>query len=370
MIYLDNGATSFHKPPQVKQAVIKAMEQCANPGRGGHRAAMEAARVLYECRETAGKLFHCNPEQVVLTSNCTQGLNIAIRSLVQPGDSVLVSGFEHNAVVRPLYALRAKLTVAGRRLFNWEDTLEQWENALKKRPKAAVFTHVSNVFGYILPVEELGAMCRRYEVPFILDGAQSAGSIPIDLQALGAAYVAMPGHKGLLGPQGTGLLLCTQTPEPLLYGGTGGNSLSTGMPQELPDRVEPGTANVPGAAGLTAGMKYVYRVGAKTIGSKETQQADRCVRELEKMGIRVFSGAHRSGTLSILPETDCEEAASAFAERGIALRAGLHCAPLAHESAGTVETGTLRISFGHDADHQQCERFLQTARQLKHTGKL
>lgn len=370
MIYLDNGATSFHKPPQVKQAVIKAMEQCANPGRGGYRAAMEAARVLYECREAVGKLFHCNPEQVVLTANCTQGLNIAIRSLVQPGDPVVVSGFEHNAVVRPLYALGAKLTVAGRRLFNWEDTLEQWEKVLKTRPKAAVFTHVSNVFGYILPVEELSAMCRRYEVPFILDGAQSAGSIPIDLQTLGAAYIAMPGHKGLLGPQGTGLLLCGQTPEPLCYGGTGGNSLSREMPQELPDRVEAGTANVPGAAGLTAGIRYVHRLGVKSIGRKEKRQADRCARELEDMGIKVFTGDHQSGTLSILPETDCEEAASSFAEGGIALRSGLHCAPLAHESAGTVETGTLRVSFGHDADDRQCERFLQTARQLKQRGKL
>ena len=370
MIYLDNGATSFNKPPQVKQAVFKAMERCANPGRGGYRAAMEAARVVYECREAAGKLFHCNPEQVVLTSNCTHGLNIAIRSLVKPGDSVLVSGFEHNAVVRPLYALGAKLTVAGRKLFDWEDTLDQWENALKKGPKVAFFTHVSNVFGYILPIEAMSEMCRRYEVPFVLDAAQSAGSIPIDLQALGAAFIAMPGHKGLLGPQGTGLLLCNQTPEPLLYGGTGGSSLSHEMPSDLPDRAEAGTVNVPGAAGLTAGINYLHRVGVESVGRKEKLQADHCVQELKKMGIQVFTGDHRSGTFSILPEIDCEEAASFFAEQGIALRAGLHCAPLAHESAGTVETGTLRVSFGHDADLLQTRRFLQTAKHLKQREKL
>ena len=370
MIYLDNGATSFHKPPQVKKAVLSAMECCANPGRGGYGAAMEAARVLYNCREVAGKLFHCNPEQVVLTGNCTHGLNIAIRSLVQPGDRVAVSGFEHNAVVRPLYALGTKLTVAGRKLFDWDDTLEQWEAALKKGPKAAVFTHVSNVFGYILPVEELGAMCRHYGVPFILDAAQSAGSIPVDMKTLGAAFIAMPGHKGLLGPQGTGLLLCNKPPEPLLYGGTGGNSLSREMPRELPDRVEAGTANVPGAAGLTAGLRYLQGVGVENIGRKEKLQGDCCARELESMGVKVFTGAHQSGTLSFLTSNDCEEVASSFAEQGIAVRAGLHCAPLAHESGGTVQTGTVRISFGHDASSLQSHKFLQIAKQLKQRGKL
>lgn len=365
MIYLDNGATSFHKPTEVKQAVLKAMEQCANPGRGGYPAAIEAARVLFNCRETAGLFFGCNPEQVVLTYNCTHGLNIAIRSLVKPGDKVVVSGFEHNAVVRPLYALNAQLTVVGRKLFDWQDTLEQWELALKKGPKAAVFTHVSNVFGYILPVEEMGKLCRQYGVPFILDAAQSAGSIPIDLKSLGADFIAMPGHKGLLGPQGTGLLLCARDPEPLLYGGTGGNSLSHEMPLELPDRAEAGTANVPAVAGLTAGLRYLQRMGVENVGRKEKVQADHCAHVLEKLGFQVFTGDHRSGTLSFLPKTDCEEAANLFAQQGIALRAGLHCAPLAHESAGTLHTGTLRLSFGHDATLKQSQGFLQTAKRLK-----
>ena len=370
MIYLDNGATSFPKLPQVRAAVAEAMAQCANPGRGGYRAAMEAAQVLYNCREAAGELFGCDPEQVVLTSNCTHGLNMAIRTLVKPGDSVVVSGFEHNAVVRPLYALGAKLTVAGRKLFDWDDTLEQWEAVLKKRPKAAVFTHVSNVFGYILPVRELGQLCRQYGVPFILDAAQSAGTIPIDHQNLGAEFVAMPGHKGLLGPQGTGLLLCGRSVDPMLYGGTGGNSLSREMPLELPDRAEAGTANVPGAAGLTAGLRYLLRTGVESIGAKEKLQADHCACELEKQGLKVFTGDHRSGTLSLLPQTDCEEAAAAFADCGIALRAGLHCAPLAHESAGTLNTGTLRLSFGHDANAHQANLFLRVAKLLKSRGEI
>ena len=180
MIYLDHGATSFPKPMVVRQAVENAMMHCANPGRGGHPAAMAAARLVYDCREAAGELFRCKPEQVVLTSNCTHGLNIAIRSLVDPGDRVVVSGFEHNAVMRPLYALGAKISVAGRRLFDWEDTLEAFERALRTGPKAAFFTHVSNVFGYIRPVQEMGNLCRQYGVPFVLDAAQSAGVLPIN----------------------------------------------------------------------------------------------------------------------------------------------------------------------------------------------
>ena len=364
MIYLDNGATSFHKPRQVKAAVLKAMECCANPGRGGYPAAMAAAETLYRCREQAGKLFHCQPEQAVLTGNCTHGLNMAIRTLVKPGNRVVISGFEHNAVVRPLYALDARVTVAGRKLFSREDTLEQWENALRQKPAAAVFTHVSIVFGNILPIERMAELCKQYEVPFILDAAQSAGSIPLDMEALGADYIAMPGHKGLLGPQGTGLLLCSRPPEPLLLGGTGGNSISRDMPDWLPDRGEAGTANVPGAAGLAAALEVLQHMGVESLGRRERQQAQCCARGLQQLGFRVFTGEHQSGTLSFLPGMDCEEAAEFFAHRGIALRAGLHCAPLAHESAGTLDTGTLRVSFGHDAAAHQTRAFLQAAKDL------
>ena len=215
MIYLDYGATSFHKPPAVYRAAEKAMRTCANPGRGGYGAAMEAAKTVFDCRVAAAELFSCQPAQVVLTTSCTHGLNIAIRSLVKPGDTVVVTGFEHNAVTRPLHALGANLRVAGRKLFDWNDTLEEFEKALKGAD-AAVFTHVSNVFGYILPVGEMAALCRKRGVPFILDAAQSAGTLPIDFSSLGAAFVAMPGHKGLLGLPGTGILLCGQRGEPLL----------------------------------------------------------------------------------------------------------------------------------------------------------
>ena len=353
MIYLDNGATSFHKPAAVEQAVIRAMRTCANPGRGGYSAAMEAADTVFRCRQNASEMFDCQPEQVVFTSNCTHGLNIAIRSLVGQGSRVVVSGFEHNAVTRPLHLLGAEIMVAGRKLFDWEDTLTQFEDALKQHPDAAVFTHVSNVFGYILPVEEMAGLCWKYGIPFIVDTAQSAGSLPVKLREWGADFIAMPGHKGLLGPQGTGMLLCGGDAKPFIAGGTGSESIRQDMPDFLPDRLEAGTVNVPGIAGLDAGLRYVRCVGIDRVFRREQHCAAKTADLLRKRGFQVFSGEHQASTVSFVPECGCEEFAEYLSHRGIAVRAGLHCAPLAHESAGTLETGTVRISFGHDANSAQ-----------------
>lgn len=363
MIYLDNGATSFPKPQEVSQAVARAMEQGANPGRGGYGAAMEAGNLVLNCREAAGRLFHCKPEQVVLTANCTQGLNIAIGSLIKEGDRVLISGFEHNAVVRPLYARKADLRIAGRRLFQWEEILESFRRELRRGVDAAVFTYVSNVFGYILPVEKLAALCREAGVPFILDAAQAAGSLKVSME-LGADFIAMPGHKGLLGPQGTGLLLCGQPGKPLLYGGTGSQSRSHEMPQDLPERLEPGTLNVPGAAGLAAGISIVERKGTDAIFRREHTQAEKLSRDLRNLGFRVFAGEHQAGTVSFQGRRDCEEIAAYLGKRGIAVRAGLHCAPLAHESAGTIAQGTVRVSFGHEANDSQRRALVKELAQM------
>jgi len=364
MIYLDNGATSFRKPPQVRRAVLEAMNCCANPGRGGYGPAMEAANRVYRCREAAGEFFGCQPDQVVFTSNCTHGLNMAIRSLVKPGSHVVISGFEHNAVTRPLHGLGAKITVAGRKIFDWENTLEEFERALDRGAETAVFTHVSNVFGYVLPVEEMAALCCRRGVPFIVDAAQSAGILPVSLDGWGADFIAMPGHKGLLGPQGTGILLCRRVPEPLLMGGTGSESKSQKMPDFLPDRGEAGTLNVPGIAGLEAGIRWLQREGLQKIARREQNAAQCCAEGLRAMGMRVFSGPHQSGTISFVPGCDCEEAADLLAKQGIAVRAGLHCAPLAHESAGTLDTGTVRVSFGHDASSAQIRALLRGVSKL------
>lgn len=369
MIYLDNGATSLHKPQCVSEAMKQALDTCANPGRGGHRPAMEAARTVLRCRETAAEMFDCEPEQVVFTSNCTHGLNIAISSLVKPGARVAVSGFEHNAVIRPLHRIAGEIIVCGRKLFDWDDTLEQFEDSLKKGVDAAVFTHVSNVFGYILPVQEMAMLCCQYGVPFAIDAAQSAGVLPVKLKALGADYIAIPGHKGLLGPQGTGILLCNAMPHPLLAGGTGSLSQQLQMPEFLPDRAEAGTLNVPGIAGLDAGMRYLNRIGIERVFRREQQEAERCIRGLQKMGYQVFSGEHQVGTVSFVPDMDCEQVANMLGQRGVAVRAGLHCAPMAHKSAGTLESGTVRVSFGHDASPEQTNCFLQTLIQLGKSEK-
>ncbi len=365
MIYLDYGATSLRKPPEVRRAVTRALLCCANPGRGGYSAAAEAAKQVFACREDVAALFGCREEQVVFTSNCTHGLNIAIHSLVKPGAKVVISGFEHNAVVRPLYGLDARLEVAGRKLFDWENTLSEFEDALKKGADCAVFTHMSNVFGYILPVEEMAALCRRYGVPFIVDAAQSAGSLPVSLSQWGANFIAMPGHKGLLGPQGTGILLCGEPGIPLIRGGTGSASRLRDMPEDLPERLEAGTLNVPGIAGLGAGLGWHRRHGLGRHFREEQKQVRLCAEELEKLGCHVFAGPHQGGTLSFLPGMDCEDAAHALGEMGICVRGGLHCAPLAHESAGTLETGTVRVSFGWDASAAQTGALVRSVSKLK-----
>ncbi len=364
MIYLDNGATSFHKPKAVARAMLRAINTCANPGRGGYGAAMEAAEQVYRCREAAGMLFHCQPEQVVFTSNCTHGLNIAIRSLVKPGEKVVISGFEHNAVTRTLYDLGAEVIVAGRKLFDWEDTLADFEKALEQKPKAAVFTHVSNVFGYILPVEAMAALCRKKGIPFVIDAAQSAGTLPIAMDTLGADFIAMPGHKGLLGPQGTGLLLCRGSGEPLIRGGTGSESKNQQMPEFLPERLEAGTLNVPGIAGLEAGLRCLQDMGVDRIFQREHRQLEAAVSGLKALGVECFSGPHQAGTVSFLPGMDCEEGVWILAKQGIAVRAGLHCAPMAHESAGTLDTGTIRVSFGFDSTDGDTRAFLRAVSKL------
>ena len=348
MICMDHGATSFPKPPSVLRAVERTLVSCANPGRGGHLAARNADRVVYGCREEAAALFGCRPEQVVLTMNCTHGLNIAILSTVRPGMKVAVSGFEHNAVMRPLYALGARLLVCGRRLFDPEDTLRDFRAALDAGVEAVVCTHVSNVFGYILPLREIAVLCRERGVPLIVDAAQSAGTLPVDLEGLGAEFIAMPGHKGLLGPQGTGLLLCGGMAEPILYGGTGTASKEKDMPGELPERLEAGTLNVPGIGGLREGLRLVRKLGPENLLRRERRAAEAAAQILEDRGFRVLRGPHQSGTVSFLPDIPCEELAEKVSKRGIAVRAGFHCAPLAHESAGTWETGTVRLSFGWD----------------------
>ena len=365
MIYLDSAATTFQKPAAVQRAVVQAMRTMSSPGRGGYAAAQQAEELLFRCRSAAAELFSVpSSEQVVFTMNATHGLNIAIKSLVRPCGRVVVSGYEHNAVTRPLHALGAEVIVAAAPLFSPQETVEAFERALAHEPDAVICTHVSNVFGAILPIERIAQLCRSASVPLIIDASQSAGSLPIDFSALAPAFLAMPGHKGLYGPQGTGLLLCGGDAQPLLFGGTGSDSVNQAMPDYLPDRLEAGTLNVPGYAGLTEGLRFVRRTGVENIFRREHRQLERCAEGLQKLGMEVFAGAHQASTVSFRPGMDCEEAAAFLAKQGIAVRAGLHCAPFAHESAGTLESGTVRVSFGHDASDAQTDAFLRTVSKL------
>lgn len=197
MIYFDAAATTMEKPPQVKQTLCRAMEVCASPGRGGYAAAMHADEMLFSCRRAAATLFEADPAQVVFTMNATHGLNIALHSLVQPGARVIISAYEHNAVLRPLTALHAQIQVIGTGVFDQDAFLSQLEAALQQPCSAVVCTHVSNVFGYELPITEIAALCRQYRIPFVLDASQSAGCLPVSLKKTGATFIAMPGHKRL-----------------------------------------------------------------------------------------------------------------------------------------------------------------------------
>ncbi len=368
MIYFDSAATTLQKPRAVAQACARAVDHLASPGRGGHRPAMDAARTAFACREEAAALFHVpEPEQVVFTFNATHALNIAIKSLVEPGDRVVISGYEHNAVTRPLRALGAEVAEAASPLFDRKAALDAFVRELDRGAKAAVCIHVSNVFGFVLPVEEIAAACRERSIPLVVDASQSAGCEPVDFQALGAAFIAMPGHKGLYGPQGTGLLLCGHETLPVLEGGTGSESRRQEMPDFLPDRLEAGTHNITGIAGLLEGIRFVRRKGVEAIGAHERRLIRRLGSGLGKLpGCQVFLAedpAAQAGVLSFRMEgRDCEELGELLGDRGFALRAGLHCAPLAHRTAGTLDTGTVRASvsaFSREEDVVQLLRALR-----------
>ena len=323
MIYLDSAATSLYKPETVPVAMVEAVQRMASPGRGAHSAAMAAAECCFQCRERLAELFRApGPENVVFTFNATHALNIAIRSRVRPGGRVLLSGYEHNAVTRPLQALGARQTVIRTPLFAPERFLQEAARTINGAD-VVVCTHVSNVFGYILPIEALAALCRRHGKPLIVDASQSAGALALDFGALGADFVCMPGHKGLMGPQGTGVLLCRESAEPLLYGGSGSESVAQTMPEFLPDRLEAGTHNVAGIAGLSAAVGYILDRGVETLGAREQKLMERFAAALgEVPGLRLYRSPERnyqSAVLSVLPEDgDCDALAQALGEADIA----------------------------------------------------
>ena len=359
MIYLDSAATSFLKPPSVKTEMMNALSTMSSPGRGAYPAAMNAAEKVYECRELVCRLMNFpHPENVVFTMNATHALNIAINTLARAGSRVVISGYEHNSVTRPLHEMGAVIDVAAGRLFDTEDVLRAFS---EKIPAAdlVICNHVSNVFGFVQPVEKIAKLCKKHKVPFIIDASQSAGIESIDAERLDAAFIAMPGHKGLMGPQGTGVLLCKERPKPLISGGTGSESILQTMPEYLPDAVEAGTHNVVGIAGLCAGIRYVLKTGADTIGRYESSL---CAEMADILGripaLKVYSDSGaQAGVLSVQHESiDCESFCEMLGKNAVAARCGLHCAPLAHKTVGTIDRGTVRLSFSPFISRQQMLR--------------
>ena len=369
MIYFDCAATSLQKPRCVAAASCRAINCLASPGRGSHFPAMHAADCVYNCREMIADFFNVDePEKVVFTFNATHALNIAIWSLIKPGDKVVVSGYEHNAVVRPLTAIGANICVARAPLFDQDASFEAFSKNICGA-KCVICSHVSNVFGFIQPIERISQLCQEHGVPLIIDASQSAGIVPINFSELGAAFIAMPGHKGLLGPQGTGVLLCGMPVQPVLFGGTGSNSLLTNMPDYLPDRLEAGTHNVAGIAGLAQGVRHLKSIPPYAVLEHEQRLRKLFVEEMNSVSeIDLFNSSDpkcQSGVISLLSRNPgCDELAEVLGRCGICVRSGLHCAPLAHESAGTTDTGTVRFSFSPFNNEREVRQAAYTLKKI------
>lgn len=351
MIYLDSAATTLHKPRAVGEAVQRALRGAAGYARGGHAAAQRAGETMYACRAQAAALFGvADPARVVLTMNATHALNLAIHALVQPGMRVAVGGYEHNAVMRPLALRGIEPVVLDAPLWDADGFVQRAAQALADGIDLMVLNHVSNVFGYVAPLDGIAPLLDKAGVPLILDASQSAGVIDLDVTKYPClAAVGMPGHKGLYGPQGTGLLLALDdrlARRPLLAGGTGSLSESLAQPDFLPDALESGTPNLPGAAGLAAGIAFVRSVGAANILAHERRLIRQLARELDGVPrVECFAHPAQTGVLSFrVAGVPSETVAEALAHEGVAVRAGLHCAPLAHRTAGTEDTGTVRVS--------------------------
>jgi len=357
-IYLDHGATSFPKAPGVADAVRRfLLEEAGNPGRGGHRLTVAASRALEQARQLLADLLGADPERTLLGPGATFWINTVLSSWLAPGDRVLVSALEHNAVMRPLRRLEARLgleiaVAEGAPATGVPSAEEMARLAAASPTRLVVLCHASNVSGAVLPVADIAAAVAP--VPVLVDGAQTAGSLPIDFPGLGAAAFACSGHKGLLGPAGVGVLLLADgiEVEPLVCGGTGSRSESEEMPEWLPDRLEAGTPNGPGIAGLGAACAWLSTETVEKVRERELRAVGRLAAGMRAIPrVRLHGrddGAESVGILSFTVDgVDSGELADRLdRERGIMLRAGLHCAPAAHRRLGTFPDGTVRVGIG------------------------
>lgn len=357
MIYLDNGATSFPKPRSVYEEMIKCVrDYCANPGRGAHDMSIRCDMEIYECRERIAKLFNIdNPLNVIFTANATDGLNIAIQGILEKGDHIITSYLEHNSVLRPIKQ-KERQGVEVSLLKGDKDGLlsvDEIEKEIKSNTKAIIINHGSNVIGTIQDIKAIGDLARRNNINFIVDGAQTAGTIEIDIDKYNIDLLAVPGHKGLLGPQGTGALIINKNValKELKYGGTGSQSHSLEQPQFLPDKFESGTLNTPGIVGLNSGLKFIEDVGINNIRIKEKTLVDFLLGEFECMPFIECYGTDSKDSSAIISINiegmESSEVGKLLNKKDIYVRTGYHCAPLVHKVIGTEKRGTVRISPGY-----------------------
>ncbi|MDO4481583.1 MAG: aminotransferase class V-fold PLP-dependent enzyme [Bacillota bacterium] len=374
MIYLDNAATSFPKPRRVITEICRCMTHyCANPGRSGHDMAAKMASNIYETRETIAEFFNIqNPLRIVFTSNATEALNLAIKGLLKPGDHVVTTAMEHNSVLRPLKELggiRISVVPASK---EGKVSAEGIRAAINSSTSMVICTHSSNVTGTIQPIKEIGAICRKNNVLFMVDASQSAGIIPIDVEKNNIDILACPGHKSLFGPQGTGFLYVRPGlhPIPLRSGGTGTDSANLNQPRYLPEGCEAGTQNGPGIIGLREGIRFINDTGISAIREREIHICGLLLEELLNMPkILVYGPANQSEKTAVvsfnIKGTDCESTADQLNRHfGIAARAGYHCAPLAHKAIGTFGEGAVRLSPGAFTTEEEIIKTVNAIRKI------
>lgn len=372
MIYVDNAATTYPKPPQVLDAVYRAMRDFgANPGRSGHPLALRASQEVYDTREEISSFFHADgAEYVAFTANTTYALNMVIKGLLKPGDHVIISSLEHNSVLRPVAALQERgisYSVAEVVPSSPEQTVQNFAKKITQRTKAIACTLASNVCGYVLPFEEIGALAKKRGLFFIADGAQAAGYLPLDIKKAQIDFLCIPAHKGLYGPMGLGAIVvnCKQRLGTLIEGGSGMASREIMMPEEYPERLEGGTINLPAIAGLRAGIQFLNN---KDITMREQSQYRYLTDRMRNIsGIKMQEIAPQGRYVPVCSFTfdtvGAGEGEALLGESGICVRSGLHCAPLAHDALGTPE-GSIRISLGAFHDRQQLDQVLMAVKRI------
>lgn len=373
MIYLDNAATTMRKPEAVVRAVTQALCSMGNAGRGVHDAALDASRTIYEVRSKLADFFHAeSPKQIVFTANSTESLNIAIKGILNPKDHVITTALEHNSVLRPLYEMEERgveLTILAADE-KGKICYEDFEKHIKEHTKAIVCTHGSNLTGNVVDLARVGAIARKYNVLFVVDASQTAGVFPIDVQEMKIDLLCFTGHKGLLGPQGTGGMYVREGVEvkPLLSGGSGVQTYSKKHPSQMPTALEAGTLNAHGLAGLGAAVSYLQETGIENIRRQEQELMWAFYEQVKEIpGIQIYGDFENRDRCAIVTlnvrDYDSSEVSDALVMHyGISTRPGAHCAPLMHAALGTVEQGAVRFSFSH---YNTMEEVNQAVKALK-----